>query len=186
MQSNAVSCGGWPGKPLDHRRAREPTHRADGGVVNNLNQTDNVFFFPFSRRVLISQRSAYLVHPHPKRLPPRAPDGEIRQLIVGGFRTDVELEERVRDGMVEGHVHGFECLESVRQPHVVTCRLQGREGERADHDDFGVPDDGVCQREGQDDLDLERRDVAVRSDVVHHVQQPEVAVRGFGSRTTTN
>ena len=50
---------------------------------------------------------------------------------------------------------------------------------KTDRDDLGVPHDGVRQREGQDDLDLERGDVAVCSDVVHRVQQPEVAVRWF-------
>lgn len=60
---------------------------------------------------------------------------------------------------------------------------QWGERERTDHDDIGVAYHGVCQREGQDDLYLERRDVAVRGDVVHRVQQPEVPIRGFACRT---
>lgn len=124
-----------------------------------------------SRRRLIAQGAAYLVHPRPKRPPPRAPDDEIRQLIR--FSADVELEKRVRDGVIEGHVHGLERLnENASTTHATV-------GESPDRDDLGIAHHGVCQREGQDDLDLERRDVAVRGDVVHGVQQPEVAVRGF-------
>lgn len=70
-------------------------------------------------------------------------------------------------------MHGLERLnENASTTHATV-------GESPDRDDLGIAHHGVCQREGQDDLDLERRDVAVRGDVVHGVQQPEVAVRGF-------
>ena len=49
----------------------------------------------------------------------------------------------------------------------------------ANHDDRRISYHGVRQREGQHDLDLQWRDVAVRSDVVHRVQQPEITIHGF-------
>lgn len=134
----------------------------------------------FSRQRRIAQSPTNLVHLLPKRLPPRAPDDEIRGLIVRLFRcADVEFEKRVRDGLVEGHVQGLERLydDSI----FVVFKPRRQKGKRrTDHDDLGVSYHGVCQREGQDDPDLQWGDVAVRGDVVHRVQQPEIAIRRFG------
>jgi len=142
------------------RRAREPV---EGTLI--LTNVDNTafcfvfFFFSFHSRCLISQRSADLVHLDSKRLPTCASESEIGRLLVvcGVFGRDVAFQKRIRDGAIEGHVHGLER-----------------------HDDLGVTDDRVRQCECEDDLDSERRDVAVCSDVVHRVQQPEVAVHGSG------
>lgn len=60
---------------------------------------------------MIAQRSADLVYSLSKRAPPRAPNDEIRKLIAVGFRTDVESEKRVRDGLIKGHVQGLERLQ---------------------------------------------------------------------------
>lgn len=137
-----------------------------------------------SRRRVIAHGSADLVHPRPKRLPPCAPSDEIRQLVAGAFtRPDVELQKRVRDGLVEGHVQGLEDLRGTRRASVSLCAVRrAREGTGPDHDDLGVAYDGVRQREGQDDLHFGRGDVAVCGDVVHRVEQPEVAIRGLASR----
>ena len=82
----------------------------------------------FTLRRVIAQRSANLVHPRPKRLPPRAPDDEVRHLLAvptPRLHPDVELQKGVGDGVVEGHVHGFEGLEKN-----AACRWQKEAGER--------------------------------------------------------
>ena len=125
----------------------------------------------FTLRRVIAQRSANLVHPRPKRLPPRAPDDEVRHLLAvptPRLHPDVELQKGVGDGVVEGYVHGFEGL---KKRGVSFAKGSGRENGRGpNRDNLGVAHYSVRQRERQDDLNLERRDVAVRGDVVHRVQ----------------
>ena len=87
----------------------------------------------------------------------------------------MEFEKRVGRGAVIGPVQRLEYLLVSR-----IGSQSGRGGGRGTHgDDIGVAYDGVCQREGDDDLEFERRHVTVHGDFLQRVEETEVAALGW-------
>lgn len=95
----------------------------------------------------------------------------------------MEFEERVSRGAVISPMQCLEYLDIVASESAEVCgavERRGREGKRQTHgDDVGVAYDSIGQREGDDDLELERGHVTVHGDFLQCVEEAEVAALGW-------
>lgn len=120
---------------------------------------------------------AYVVYAPPEPLPLRAAREEYGGVVVQPFHRRIELQERVCDRQAVRVVQRPENLAQGR--HSLYTRAQAA-WRRAYRDHIRIADDGVQQRERDDDLDPQGRDVSVDGDVFHRVEQVQVALGRLG------